>query len=149
MCSVLGPQKSWMIHEYKYLTRGSPTLYFKQKLLSKVSWFWKCHVFQIVFILWHQIARLFDKPLPIAGRVAMGKMWVGAVRVWSQLLSYCTLIILQRRDKIIMPPIHSLRLNLVNKSCLTHSINDQQMTGTLARKPRHQYKYQITADSVN
>lgn len=35
ICKKLEPQKAWVIHEYKHITRGNPALYFLTKALFK------------------------------------------------------------------------------------------------------------------
>lgn len=65
------------------------------------------------------------------------------------ILSNCTRIVVQRKGMNTLPLTHSLQQNLINKSCLSCSINDQQAAGTLARSPRHPDKYQRIVDTVH
>lgn len=64
-------------------------------------------------------------------------------------LSNCSRTVVQKKGMNTLPLNHSLQQNLVNKSCLSCSINDQQVTGTLARSPRHPDKYQRIVDTVH
>lgn len=76
MCKKPGPQKAWVIREYKHITRENPALrIFNKSPFLKCLGFKNATFFQIILTQWHQIRKLFDKTLPISERAEMRKTW--------------------------------------------------------------------------